>query len=133
VPSLAPRGVEFVGVFEDRAELVPGLRKARTIADMHRMVIESDRPGGTNVRARFRVVEVLSDSAGCLAPGDQVALVFRRPVGPSPLSRELVGQRFTVVLHEAFSFRYRGRFSCRPWREAVAGVARDKLALAGTR
>ncbi len=37
VPALAPRGVEFVGVFEDRAELVPGLRSARAIADLHRL------------------------------------------------------------------------------------------------
>ncbi len=118
-----PCGVEFVGVFEDRAELIPGLRNARTIRELKKMLDESDEPGRTNIRARFSVSKVLADNADCLKPGDTLCIIFRspqNPENPSPLPEHLVGKRFRIVLHDPFSVRYYGRFSCSEWRETSA-------------
>ena len=107
-------GVEFVAVYEDRSELVPGLRSARTIHDIKRLLDKSDEPGGSNVHARFTVVEVVADSRGRLKPGHQVCLIFRSPADPNDpasLPERLVGKTLRVVLHDAFKFRYYGRFS----------------------
>ena len=107
-------GVEFVGVYEGRSELVPGLRSARTIHDIKRLLDKSDKPGGANILARFTVVEVVADSRGRLKPGHQVSLIFRSPANPddpASLPERLVGKRLRVVLHDAFKFRYYGRFS----------------------
>ena len=115
-----PRGIEFVGVYQDRAELVPGLRSASTVKDLQRLLEESEKPGGTNIRARFRVVRVLSDSSGRLSSGDRVTIVFRSPTSPhdpGPLPKRLVGRTLHIVLHDPFKRRYYGRFSYFEWRE----------------
>jgi hypothetical protein len=118
-----PPGVEFVGVYQDRAELVPGLRGARTLEDFQQLLDESDKPGGTNIRARFRVVRVLSDSGGHLSSGDRVTLVFRSPTSlhdPGPLPERLLGRTLHVIMHDPFRRRYYGRFSYFEWRENEA-------------
>ncbi len=118
-----PRGVEFIGVYQDRAELVPGLRGARTLEDFQRLLDESGKPGGSHIRARFRVVRVLSDSGGRLSSGDPVTLVFRSPASPNdpgPLPERLVGRTLHIVLHDPYKHRYYGRFSYFEWREGGA-------------
>ena len=115
-----PCGVEFVGVYEDRSELIPGLRSAQTVHDMARLLQESNKPGGTSIRAQFVVLNVLSDG-GCLAPGDRLCLIFPSPKGPrdpSPLPDRFVGRTLRVRLHDAFNTRYGGRFTCSEWRGA---------------
>jgi hypothetical protein len=107
-------GVEFVGVYEERCELVPGLRSARSIQDIKRLLDKSEEPGGTNVLARFTVLEVIADNTGRLRPGHKVCLIFRSsedPDDPAALPERLVGKRLRVVLHDAFKRRYYGRFS----------------------
>lgn len=109
-----PSGVEFIGLFEESTELVPGLRSARSIHDLKRLLDKSDEPGGTNIRARFRVSKVLSDSGDCLKPGDRLSIFFRSPMAPTdpyPLPGHLVGRQLRVVLHDPFGPRYSGRFS----------------------
>jgi hypothetical protein len=116
-----PSGVEFVGVYEDRSELIPGLRSAATVHDLAKLLHESNKPGGTNIRAQFIVVNVLSDGKGCLKPGDRVCLIFGSPKGPrdpSPLPDRLVGRTLHVRLHDRFNTRYRGRFTYAEWRGA---------------
>jgi hypothetical protein len=117
----ARRPVEFIAVYEDRDELVPGLSSARSIGDLHRLLVESNRPGGTNVRARLRVSEVLSGGAH-LRPGDRLCIIFRSPSDPrepSPLPTRLIGKKLHVVLYDSFKRDdYYGRFSCSEWREA---------------
>ena len=118
-----PRGVEFIGVYQDRAELVPGLRGARTFRDFQRLLDESEKPGGANIRARFRVVRVLSDSGGRVSSGDRITLVYRSPASPHDpglLPERLVGRTLHIVLHDPFKRRYYGRFSYFEWREGGA-------------
>lgn len=118
-----PRGVEFIGIYEERADLVPSLRSARTVADMHRLLLEARRPGHGLVRAQFRVTRVLSDGGHRLKQGHEVALIFRSPKNPhdpASLPETLVGKKFRVVLHDRFDRRYCGRFSCSQWHEKKA-------------
>lgn len=119
--------VEFIGVYQDRAELVPGLRSARTIYDLQRLLHEANLPGGCNIRARFKVVSVLSEDVNCLRPGDTLCLIFRSRKDlrePPRLPERLVGRKFRVILHDPFKPRYWGRFSCSECQDpkSVSGV-----------
>ncbi|MBN1918085.1 MAG: hypothetical protein JW889_09265 [Verrucomicrobia bacterium] len=126
-----PRGVEFVGVYEDRSELIPGLRSAISVEDLAELLQESNKPGGTNIRAQFRVVNVLSPG-GCIEPGDRLYLIFRSPKGPrdpSPLPDRFVGRTLRIRLHDRFSTRYCGRFTYAEWR-GVDGAVREGILVA---
>ena len=122
-----PSGVEFVGVYEERAELIPGLRSANTVRDLARMLQESNKPGGTNVRATFRVLKVLSDKGGCLESGDRLCLIFPSPKSarePSPLPDRFVSHTLRIRLHDGFRPRYCGRFTYVEWRGAAGSPSR---------
>jgi hypothetical protein len=129
----ARRPVEFIGVYEDRDELVPGLSSARSIGDLHRLLVESNRPGGANIRARLRVSKVLSGGAH-LRAGDRLYLIFRSPSDPrepSPLPPRLIGKKLHLVLYDPLKHDdYYGRFSCSEWREADAASGVWIVALA---
>ena len=124
--------VEFIGVFEERAVLVMGLGKARTLTDLVEKAQESNRSGRANIRARFKVSQVLTDRAGCLKRGDSLSITFRTPADPNDpgrLPKELIGRQFRVVLYDEFSYRYSGRFSCSEWRQAQTNSPAEILAI----
>jgi hypothetical protein len=124
--------VEFVGVFEERAVLVMGLRKARTLINLVEKAQESNRPGRANIRATFKVSRVLTDRARRLKRGDSLSITFRTPADPNDpgrLPKELIGRQFRVVLYDEFSYRYRGRFSCSEWRRARTASPVEILAI----
>ena len=115
--------VEFIGVYEERADIVPSLRSARTIVDMQRLLLEARRPGHGLVRAQFKVTRVLSAGGHRLKRGHQIALIFRSPKDPhdpSSLPETLIGKEFRIVLYDRFDRRYCGRFSCSQWHEKNA-------------
>jgi hypothetical protein len=124
-----PCGVEFVGLFEERCELVRGLRRMRTLDDLQRLLDESRRPGGTDVCTSFTVSTVLS--GGCLEPGDHISIVFpsRKSAGdPVRLPAGLVGKKLRIVMHDPFTPWYHGRFSYSEWHQAGAAAPREARA-----
>jgi hypothetical protein len=109
-----PCGIEFVGVYERRDELVRGLRSAQSINDLSRLVHESSQPGGADILARFRVSRIVADPAHRLRRGDQVNIIFPEPTGPASaamLPEHLVGQTLKIRLQDPYRPYYRGRFT----------------------
>ncbi len=124
--------VEFIGVFEERAVLAMGLRKARTLTDLVEKAQESYRSGRASIRATFKVSRVLTDCARRPKRGDRVSVTFRTPADPNDpgrLPNELIGRQFRIVLYDEFSYRYRGRFSCSEWCRARTNSPAEILAI----
>jgi hypothetical protein len=115
VPTPAgPCGIEFVGVYEQRDELVRGLRSAHSVNDLARLLRQAERPGGADILARFRVSRVVADPAHRLRRGDRINIIFPEPTGPAAaamLPERLVGQTLKIRLQDPYRPYYRGRFT----------------------